>query len=80
MSTRKLVKPHSLVVITWLDAHFDLDNETECQPMLTCGWVVKHTKTQISVASEKSQSSDYMRAHTSIPAGMVLSIAVLATP
>lgn len=71
---RKLLKPHTLVVVKWLDANFDLDHQQECLPMLTVGWVTKHTREVICVASEVAEKMDYMRAHTSIPSGMILSI------
>lgn len=73
-----LFKPHTLVVVTWLDAHFDLDDETECEPMMTVGYVIKHTQSKISIASEANARLDYFRAHTSIPAAMVLTVVELA--
>lgn len=74
----KRAREHSLVVVRWLDANFDLDKEQECTPMLTVGYVIRHTAQTLCVASEASEQMDYFRAYTSIPTGMVLSVSPLA--
>lgn len=73
-----LLKAGVLASVRWLDAAFDLDKEAGPCEMVTVGWVIKHNGQQITLAGEKSAASDYFRAYTSIPAGMILEISTLA--
>lgn len=80
MTPRKKFVPipeHTLVVVRWLDASFDLDVEQDCHTMLTVGFVTKHTSRLIALASEMNDHRDYFRAHTAIPAKMIESIRII---
>lgn len=58
--------------MTWLDASFDLDTEPPLYTLHTTGFVIRHNKDLICVASEGDGT--YFRSFTAIPAGMILKV------
>jgi len=65
---------HSLAVVTWLDATFDLDSEPKLLTLSTVGFIIKQTPEFITIAGEGSDKLDYFRSFTTIPAGMILAV------
>lgn len=62
----------TVVVVTWLDAAFNLDDEPALIELRTYGEVYRHNSDLICIASEGNGS--YYRGYTAIPAGWVKSI------
>jgi hypothetical protein len=67
-------EPGAIVLVTWRDAWFTLDEEPPRADyqVRTVGWVVDTDDIWIRVAAEKLPDDDGYRAITSIPRALVL--------
>lgn len=64
----------SLEIVTWRDAHFDIDEPSKPRKdfiVKTVGWT-KERKRFLTIRSEKLPHGDGYRAVTNIPWGMVI--------
>lgn len=66
--------PGDFVVVTWLDAAFDLDSIPGTPVMETAGWIVDSNDEAVTVAGERDTEQTFHRAHTTIPRVLIQAI------
>lgn len=62
------------VLVSWIDASFDLDEPPTPLPMETVGWITVTNDEWVTVAQERDGAGTFLRAHTAIPRSLIQAI------